>query len=211
VLDAMRTLTDLARECCRGQFGELCSNRWISEEEYLAIVSGKTAAPFVAAGVLGVMFGGGTEAQAAQIRIYASQMGIAFQIDDDLLDLIGEPGVRGKPVGNSLAQGRPMLPLIYLWRLGSDRVRKELCRLDEGGWQRDGLIAMLEQFGIIDRVRQVQQRHLDSAVQALKTFPSAAGIDALRELAARMSARALRDSHVTHKNTKAAGEMSAAE
>ena len=107
VLQAMQALNQLARTCCRGQFEELRATRWISEEQYFAIVEGKTASPFIAAGVLGVLLGGGTQSQLAQIRIYAREMGIAFQIHDDLLDLVGEPGSMGKPVGNSLSQGRP--------------------------------------------------------------------------------------------------------
>src|SRR5512145_2036024 len=55
VLAATETLNRLARECCRGQFEELCAQRWVSEADYMAIVAGKTAAPFVAAGVLGVL------------------------------------------------------------------------------------------------------------------------------------------------------------
>ena len=183
VLEAMEALNQLARECCRGQFDELCADRWISEEQYFAIVSGKTAAPFEAAGVLGVILGGGAPEQIAHIRTYARQMGIAFQIEDDLLDLIGEPGGRGKPVGNSLAQGRPLLPLLYLWRLCSEATRKQLCRLDEGILPRAALVALLEEYRIVERVRQVQRQYVDAALEALKGFRDAGGLAALRQLA----------------------------
>ncbi len=192
VLEAMQELNQFARECCRGQFEEMCAGRWISEDEYLSIVSGKTAAPFVAAGVLGVLLGGGSEAQLAQIRLYARQMGIAFQIDDDLLDLIGEPQSLGKPVGNSLAQGRPMLPIIHLWEVGSEATRKKLRRLSDDGWKRDELAGLLEQHGVVDWVLQVQQRHLAAAVEALQGFRHSTGIDALRALASSITARASR-------------------
>jgi geranylgeranyl pyrophosphate synthase len=56
VLEAMQELNQFARECCRGQFEEMCAGRWISEDEYLALVAGKTAAPFIPAGALGVLF-----------------------------------------------------------------------------------------------------------------------------------------------------------
>lgn len=189
VLQAINALTDLARECCHGQFDELRASRGISETEYLAIVTRKTASPFIAAGTLGVLLGGGTDAQLDQIRAYSRQLGIAFQIADDLLDLIGEPAAMGKPVGNSLAQGRPMLPLIYLLQVGTDVEKQELTSIGEGGPTRDRLVALLDHYGIVERVRRVQQQYLDTAVDALTGLPGAAGVEALRALAARAAAR----------------------
>jgi geranylgeranyl pyrophosphate synthase len=186
VLEAMEALNLLALDCCRGQFEELCAGRWISEEDYAAIIGRKTAAPFVAAGVLGALLGGGNKIQLAQIRLYGQHLGMAFQIDDDLLDVVGEPGALGKPVGNSLAEGRPMLPLILLWRSApDDTVRNRLRELDEGGWNRDELIALLEQHGIVDQVLEVRQRHLDAAMAAIEGFPNPTGVEALRALASR--------------------------
>jgi geranylgeranyl diphosphate synthase type I len=171
VLEATETLNQLARECCRGQFDELSAERWITETDYLAIVRGKTAAPFVAAGVLGALLGRGTKAHVAQIRIYSREMGIAFQIGDDLLDLVGEPRVLGKPAGNSLAQGRPMLPLIYLWETSSEAEQSELRRMGKRQWTRQGLVERLEERGILDRVRQVQQRHVEAAIADVRAGP----------------------------------------
>jgi geranylgeranyl pyrophosphate synthase len=188
VLEATELLNELARECCRGQLEELCSARWISEEKYLEIVRGKTAAPFVAAGVLGAILGGGTSAHVARIRIYAGMIGVAFQIGDDLLDLVGEAGLIGKPTGNSLAQGRPMLPLIYLGRIGSEAALAEFARLTESDRPRHELVALLEREGILERVRRVQQEHVEAALAALENLPSADGADALRALAARATA-----------------------
>ena len=183
VLQAMEALNQLARKCCRGQFEELRATRWISEEQYFAIVDAKTAAPFVAAGALGVLLGGGTQSQLAQIRVYAREMGIAFQIHDDLLDLIGEPGSVGKPVGNSLREGRPMLPLIYLWQESTEAVRSKLCQLGYNGCGRDELIALLQQHAIVERTLQVRTRRLDAAIAALKDFGNPSGMHALCALA----------------------------
>ena len=188
VLQAMDALTELARECCHGQFDELRVGRWISEDDYLSIIVRKTASPFVAAGTLGVLLGGGTDEQVAQMRVYSTELGIAFQIADDLLDLIGDPAAMGKPVGNSLAQGRPMLPLIYLWQMGSDAEKQELSLIGQGGSTRDSLLALMDRHGIVERVRQVQQRHVGAALDALTGFPGVVGVEALRALAARATA-----------------------
>jgi len=184
VLQAMETLNQLARECCRGQFEELRATPCISEEQYLAIVEGKTAAPFVAAAVLGVLLSGGTPIQLAEIRVYARELGIAFQIGDDLLDLIGEPGVMGKPVGNSLREGRPMLPLIYLSKASPDALASMLRHLGQNG-SRPELLALLRQHDVLDRTLQVRQRHLDAALAALKDFGNPSGLHALCALVSR--------------------------
>ena len=188
VLAATETLNQLARECCRGQFDELCAERWVSEADYQSIVRGKTAAPFVAAGVLGVLLGGGTPAQLTRIRTYSRELGMAFQIGDDLLDLVGEPRLLGKPAGNSLAQGRPMLPLVYLWEGSSPAERDELRRLDGREWPRTELVRLLDQRGILERSRQAQRRHLRAAVAALQGFRVPAAVEALRALATRAAA-----------------------
>ena len=202
VLEATDVLNELARQCCRGQFEELCSSRWISEEQYFDIVRGKTAAPFIASGVLGAIFGGGTSAQVARIRAYAGMLGVAFQIADDLLDLTSEARLIGKPAGNSLAQGRPLLPLIYLRRDGSDAALEELARLSEVEWPRRELAALLEREGVLDRVRQVQQEHVDAALAALADLPNAHGVAALRALAGRATAPFVSDPTV-HVHTPA--------
>ncbi len=187
VLQAMETLNQLAMTCCRGQFEELRATRWISEEHYLAIVEGKTASPFIAAGVLGVLLGGGTASQLTQIRVYGREMGIAFQIDDDLLDLIGEPDSMGKPVGNSLAEGRPMLPLIYLWQESSEAERGKLRQLGHNGCGRRELVAILQHHAIFDRTLEARTRHLEAAGAAITDFSDPSGMRALCKLAARAS------------------------
>ena len=94
---------------------ELCAKRWVSEDEYLSIVRGKTAAQFIAAGTVGATLAGASGRLLQSVRDYAERVGIAYQICDDLRDITGDSRAMGKPTGNSLALGRPLLPLIYLW------------------------------------------------------------------------------------------------
>ncbi len=182
VLEAIGALNECARDCCRGQFDELCADTSVSLDRYLQIVRGKTSAPFVAAGVLGVVLGGGTAADVARIQQFAGEMGVAFQIGDDVLDLVGEARALGKPAGNSLAHHRPILPLVLLWQSGAD-ARDEWERLDATGLSPLEVRTLLDGRGIFEGVRQIQQHHVDAAVEALEGFANADGAQALRALA----------------------------
>lgn len=188
LLKATDTLTRLARDCCRGQYDELCAARWITEKEYLAIVRGKTAAQFVAAASVGAILGDATISDLDRIRTYAQHVGIAFQISDDLLDLYGNPATMGKPIGNSLALGRPLLPLIYLWETDPESAQDAIRQLGESSWSIDDLLRLFDRLGILDRVQAVQTYHVAAATDALSEFKDLPGVDALRQLASRASA-----------------------
>ncbi|TMQ14060.1 MAG: polyprenyl synthetase family protein [Deltaproteobacteria bacterium] len=187
MLDAVRTLSQLAQACCRGQLEELDrSDRPVSEESYLSIVRGKTAAPFMAASVLGALLGGGTDEEIENLRAYGLSLGVAFQIYDDLLDLGGIEAALGKPVGNSLAHGRPMLPLIYL---REDGVPEEALRQLQGSEASPvRVMSLLEAHGALDRVRATQEAFIDAAVAAVANLPPGPDVEILRLLPSQATA-----------------------
>jgi len=100
--------------------------RDLSEESYYKVAAGKTGALIAAACETGVLLAeGGTEKRKA-IRLYGENIGLAFQIVDDLLDYKGDPGRTGKSVGNDLIEGKMTLPLIHAFRNSSDEDRKTM-------------------------------------------------------------------------------------
>lgn len=183
ILDTIETLTACARDCCRGQFDELRASRWISEDEYLSIVRGKTAAQFVAASTVGATLAGASQRQLQGIRNYAEQVGVAFQIGDDLRDIVGDSRAMGKPTGNSLELGRPLLPLIYLWDADPESAQAAVTRLADSNWSIDELVRQLELHDIPERVRRIQHRYAATAIEVLDEFEASAGVNALRALA----------------------------
>jgi geranylgeranyl pyrophosphate synthase len=175
-------LTGYAEECCRGQAQELLPQDGIDlEKAYLAIVRGKTAAPFAAAATVGALLGGGDATVVNVLERYGEKVGIAFQVHDDLLDFIGEAHALGKPVGQSIAQGRPLLPLIYLQQYGSAAAQAEYARLCRTGLDRRRLAALLEEERIFDRVRATLRDLLHSAQEALGELPPSDAVEALRK------------------------------
>jgi geranylgeranyl pyrophosphate synthase len=184
VLEALHALNHYARACCLGELGELPSSSQTDlEEEYLAIARGKTASPFAAAATLPVILNGGSTTDIEALRTYGLNLGIAMQIRDDILDLTGDAQVLGKPVGNSLARGRPLLPLIYLDHYGSLAGRREYLRIQQRGNERVALLVLLKEEGILNRVESILERHLSAALQALECLPCSDEVVPLRVLA----------------------------
>lgn len=84
----------------------------ISEESYFQVLMGKTAALIAAACEAGIGHNQGTAKQRTALRTYGTNLGLAFQIVDDLLDYLGDPAKTGKAVGNDFQEGKMTLPLI---------------------------------------------------------------------------------------------------
>ncbi len=112
VLDILIALTQMMVE------GELIQLERIgridvTEADYMELVDRKTASLFSACARLGAVIGGGSEENESRLADFAWNLGMAFQLIDDVLDFTAEESILGKPVGNDLREGKVTLPLIY--------------------------------------------------------------------------------------------------
>jgi geranylgeranyl pyrophosphate synthase len=117
-LRIMRLFAESVMVLCAGQIDE-CSRegdtrRWVDRETYYRTIDAKTAALFVLACHAGSILGEAGSEEAEALRRYGRSLGLAFQIVDDILDLVGDEAVMGKPAGNDLRHGVITLPVIYL-------------------------------------------------------------------------------------------------
>src|SRR5579863_2928756 len=112
VLDLLISLTQMMVE---GELLQLerIGKIGISEADYMELVDRKTASLFSACARLGAMMGGADESMENRLGEFAWNLGIAFQLVDDVLDFTSRESVLGKPVGNDLREGKVTLPLIY--------------------------------------------------------------------------------------------------
>lgn len=85
----------------------------VTEDRYLSIIESKTAKLFEASAKSGAAIAGATAEMLEAIGDFAFNVGTAFQIVDDMLDVAGDPGMTGKAVGTDLIEGKPTLPVIY--------------------------------------------------------------------------------------------------
>ena len=183
--EASQALNSYAQVCCRGEFQELMpTSAGNPEDEYLTIVQGKTASQFAAAVRLPAIIGGGTSKDIEALQTYGLNVGIAFQIQDDVLDIIGDRSILGKPIGNSLTKARLLLPLIYLEQYGSPTAHQEYRRIQQTEANHlTPLAALLNEERILDRIALTQDRHLSVALQALERLHASEDRDALSVLA----------------------------
>ncbi len=112
---ASSAVSETAGMICRGELRQ-CLKRgsWeIAEEEYFEVIEAKTASLYQLSCYLGAYLSGGDDGVTGALSQYGRDIGCAFQIVDDLLDLLGQEDVAGKTLGTDLTQAKPTLPIIH--------------------------------------------------------------------------------------------------
>lgn len=125
------TLADI----CDGEVLQLqaLGNLDLPLEAYVEVARKKTASLFAASAQCGAIMGGGSDAQVAALRDFGEAFGIAFQMKDDLLDVVADERSLGKPAGNDLTERKMTIPLIAALASGNGSFRAQVRRFYEGG------------------------------------------------------------------------------
>lgn len=164
-----------------------------TEEIYLKVVRGKTAALFSAACEAGAEIAGGTPAQVQALFTYGDALGIAFQIVDDLLDYGGSAAAIGKNTGDDFRERKLTLPLIKAVAKADATERAFWVRVIEKGQQGDGdldqAMALMAKHGAMDAARTEALAWAAQAQDALKALPDHPLREMLSDLAAYVVAR----------------------
>lgn len=126
--DIVRYLAELGRTLSDGEILQLSNigRREISEEVYYEVIRQKTAALFEACAGIGVLSAGATGDDFEKARTFGRNLGIIFQIRDDIFDYYDSPEI-GKPTGNDMLEGKLTLPAIYAVNNGGDKAMIELA------------------------------------------------------------------------------------
>lgn len=178
-------LAEVTRKMVEGELMQLDLNGSldITEEQHLDITLRKTAYLFSACSQIGSILGGASAEQQEMLRVYGLNVGLAFQMVDDVLDFTSTESTLGKPVGSDLKEGKLTLPLIYLMRNGESRHR-ELVKtvLRENGFgtvQKEVILQLVREHGTVDLVLDKARDYSRQAKQALEVFPQSRVRDAL--------------------------------
>jgi octaprenyl-diphosphate synthase len=152
----------------KGSRGNFC----LSESEYLEIIEAKTAELTAVSCRLGAVFAGASDAVADEMEGFGRDLGIAFQIVDDLLDVEGEEQTTGKSLGTDLEKQKPTLPVIRALEVASEEDRQAIIELLTSDERRPELLApYLSRYSAVDYARQRAKSFAGRAKTRLRTLP----------------------------------------
>ena len=170
-------LAQLGRTLAAGEILQLSNiqNQEISEEVYYQVIKQKTAALFEACAAIGALSGGASDAQVLDAKMFGQNLGIMFQIRDDIFDYYDSKEI-GKPTGNDMAEGKLTLPVIYALNNTDFESMHTLAKKVKAGTINTDEIAVLVEFtkqqGGIEYAEQRMQhfsqlcmRYIDSQVK----------------------------------------------
>ncbi len=187
-LEVIRLLCDVTLRMIEGELYQLTKNgdADITEDEHFDIIRRKTAYLFGGCAEIGGMLGKvGAEREQA-LREYGFNLGIAFQLVDDLLDVTGDAEALGKPIGGDLREGKMTLPLIHLLRqndeVGSRIVRDIIASRTVAPGQWEELLRTLKEHRSVDYAYRRACEFAERAKKPLSAFPPSFERDALLAL-----------------------------
>jgi octaprenyl-diphosphate synthase len=186
-LPILDILTRVTRKMTEGELLQLTTlgKTDISEQQYLDIIQRKTAFLFSACCEVGAILGGANEAEQKALADYGMNLGMAFQLTDDLLDFTSNPDTLGKGTGVDLLGGKVTLPLIYL--IASEPATRELIQTvmtnaSYAGAARSELHQAVERAGAIESSRLRADEFATAARTALDILPESEFRDSLSSI-----------------------------
>lgn len=178
VPNASRLLSETCVTVVQGQASDIDFEKRhdVSADEYLIMISQKTAALIGTALELGALAAGVIDDTRNKISVLGIAMGIAYQIRDDMLGTWGDSKITGKPVGEDLRRKKKSLPVLMLQALADAEGQSQIdtfFRTDNPtGDQIQGILELMRKFRIYDSVRSLAESYTDRAREALDKLPN---------------------------------------
>lgn len=184
--EACRMIGRATNRVCEGELMQTRSggNLTLTEEDYFSIIDGKTAELCAVSCEIGARYADGSPSVVAAMERYGRNLGKAFQIADDVLDLTGLESSVGKTLGTDLAQQKLTLPIIRLLNNSSPGTRESLVALLESGTVEDSLeiIRQAREQGTIDESIATARQFADAAQRELEVLEPSPARDVLMQL-----------------------------
>lgn len=191
---AARIVAQTAIRVCEGelrQVGQRCNWR-LSEAEYIDIITEKSASFFSGCCRLGAMLSHASDPHVESLARFGLSAGVAFQIADDLLDIIGDEARMGKTGHSDVAKDKLTLPAIHLLgMLGPSQAAQVRAKLESPNASREELVDLLRRAGSLQYAQERARGYVNQAVEALADLPAGEARDALAETARFMADRNL--------------------
>ena len=173
-------VTKLSKACveiCEGQVDDikLAENKRIpTESEYIKMIEKKTAVLFEVACAMGAISAKKPAKDVRNLSVFGRNLGIAFQITDDLIGIMGDSKVTGKAVGNDIREGKKSLPILLAIRKARGSNKKKILRVfgksKATRVELNAVVSIIRSLGIEETVRKQALRYANRATKALDKY-----------------------------------------
>lgn len=188
-----KVLSETAIEICQGELVQDLQrgNTSLSEDQYIEIITNKTGSLFRSCCYLGALAAGANTDHTNALADYGQNIGIAFQVTDDLLDVAGNEKTEGKTLGRDVHGCNLTLPIIHLLRVLPSEEKQKICEQISLGRRPHKLIQMLKKNGSCEYAKRKTQDYCDKAAQAIGLLDESDSKTELTEIIAYISNRSL--------------------
>jgi len=192
---ATKVIAAAAVRLCEGELRQAFQKHYwqLNEKEYLDVITEKSAVLFSSSCYLGGQLAGASESQVKSLADFGLNTGIAFQITDDLLDIIGDENKAGKTLGSDIDKHKLTLALIHLLKTANKKKKNTIINSflnrTDAQYDKSALIEMLDRSGSLEYARSRAKEFIATAKQALSGLKQSVAKDALIETADFMASR----------------------
>jgi octaprenyl-diphosphate synthase len=165
-----RIIAEAAGRTCEGELRQIMQrqNRQLTESEYIDIITEKTAALFSCCCKLGALLAGVNQTQQRSFADFGLNVGIAFQITDDLLDIVGDEDKTGKTLGSDADKNKLTLPVIHLLNTQNESQKKAMTeKLGSNTGDKKAIAEELSRFGSLGYAEAKAQGFAAKAIESL--------------------------------------------
>jgi octaprenyl-diphosphate synthase len=175
-VDFLKITSTSVRRMSEGELHQIQRSRKLDMDEpaYLRIIGDKTASLLSTCCEIGATSASADPGHHRLLREYGEQVGLAFQIRDDILDYTGRKSITGKPTGLDLSEKKLTLPLVHALAQAPAGERKEILGMIRAGGKKVNvrqIVAFVERYGGIDYAMNRAREYARSAQQILESFP----------------------------------------
>ena len=178
ICEMVSRLSNACVDVCEGQaldLGMAFEKRLVGEQEYISMITKKTAALFGLSCALGVLSApSSTEKDTFALTQFGENVGIAFQLIDDLIGVIGDAKLTGKSVGNDLREGKKTLPILLALQISNSDSREKILKVfaarNASRAKIEEAVKTISSLGIEEAVRDNARQHIQRALESISSY-----------------------------------------
>lgn len=191
----IRALSKSASKMVEGEIEEIKKRGDLNLKikEYFSILEKKTASLFAASAEIGGLLGNASEAELRALKDFGNNIGISFQLIDDLLDIISTEDELGKPTLSDLKEKKPTLPFLYLLRKDKENIKEKIRWVFEDGdfirVKREEMVELVLNNGAKDFTLKKAKHFTKKAIESLEVLEPSPFVESLNNLAKYIASR----------------------